>query len=235
MGLFGPKKTAQEKYNEKEAKQLKKKYAKEISVFENENNGVNGEHLRRAVNEILEKCRPYEKQAGRPHSLDRDIDETAWRLQESYGEKGCLYAYVLFAEQMPDYAPYFKDLILDCKRREQMSRGSFKLEFPTPVIADQMISACEKAVKGTGWEGKVIRFTTTTFVKSRTLISSEDFCLNGIKEENTLFHRICRACAEAGPDIPFTGSCEFKDHQSGQQISVSVRYGEGSLEFHEKE
>ena len=235
MGLFGPKKTAQEKYNEKEAKQLKKKYAKEITAFENENSGVNGEHLRRAVNEILEKCRPYENKAGRPHSLDREIDEIVWRLQESFGEKACLYAYVLFAEQMPNYAPFFQDLILDCRRREQQSQGSFKLEFSTRVIADQMIPVCEKAIAGTGWEGKVIRYTTNTFVKSRTLISAEDFCPERVKEEDTLFHRICRACAAASPDISFTGSCEFEDRETGKSVSISVRYEEETLTFREKE
>ena len=234
MGLFGPKKSAQEKYDEKEAKALKKRYAKEIAAFLGEQNDNGREFFARSVKEIAEACRPYENSVSRPHALDAGIDETAWRLQERFGDKGCLYAYVLFAEQMPHYAPYMKDLILDCSRRGKQCQGSFKLEFPTRVLADEMASVCEKEAKGTLWEGKVERFTTNTFVKSRTLISREEFHPEGAETEDTLFHRICRACAGARPDVPFTGSCAFSDRAGDGALAISVRYEDGSLAFEKR-
>ncbi len=119
MGLFGPKKTAQQKYNEKEAQQLKRKYENDIKAFESGLSSSDRELFRSSVAEIISKCRPYEHEAGRPRSLDTELDYIAWKLQNASGPQACMYAYVLFAEQMPDYATYFQDLILGCDRREK--------------------------------------------------------------------------------------------------------------------
>ena len=231
MGLFGPKKSPMEKYNEKEAKLLKKKYEGEIRAFEARCSEASRKQFHDAVGTIVEKCRPYEKEVWRPNALDDEIDRIAGELQNTFGPEACTYAYVLFAEQMPQYAPFMKDMILDCKRRDKWCVGSFKLEFPTRVAADQMIAVCNKAAEGTGWADKTIRYMTNTFVKSNTYLTAEDFRLNRRKEERTLFHQICRSCTKAGPDIPFTGSCEFKDRENGREYHFKAVYEQGQLTF----
>lgn len=111
MGLFGNKKSMSsfQKINMKEAKMLNKRYGTEAKSFVAGLSQDEADLFNRYVGLLIDESRPYEDEAGYPTSLLNIIRKTAAKIKTEFGSKAVLYAYVLFAEAVPMFAPHFED------------------------------------------------------------------------------------------------------------------------------